>query len=313
MQPKPFVICLMGPTAAGKTDLALALADHFSCEIVSVDSALVYKEMNIGTAKPDRATLTKAPHHLIDIRDAAVPYSAAEFVTDANKLIQEIHARGRLPLLVGGTMLYYRALTQGMAELPSADEDIRNKIQQQAKVLGWPELHNQLLKIDAIAAEKIHPNDAQRIARALEVYEVTGEPMSVLWQAEQDKGLSFNPLYYAISPKQRSTLHDRIAIRFQKMLEQGFVEEVEQFYQREDMNLQLPSMRAVGYRQVWKYFDGEWDYGTMRDKAIVATRQLAKRQLTWLRTWPGVQHLQSDDEDLQQTITVNIENRIKHD
>jgi tRNA dimethylallyltransferase len=240
------VVLLMGPTAAGKTDIAVQLAEQGNFEIISVDSALVYREMNIGTAKPDAETLERAPHFLIDIRDPAQAYSAAEFVSDAGQLITEIHDRGNTPLLCGGTMLYFRAITEGLSELPKADEEIRQALIDEASDIGWAAMHAQLMSIDPEAANRIHPNDPQRIQRALEIFRITGQ-------------------------------------RFDQMLAQGFVEEVEKLRLRPDLNLNKPSMRSVGYRQIWQYLDGEFELEKARLKAIVATRQLAKRQFTWLR------------------------------
>lgn len=283
---KPLAIALMGPTAAGKTDLAVALHQHLSAEIISVDSALVYRGMNIGTAKPSVEELALAPHRLIDIRDPAESYSAADFVVDAREAMQNITASGHTPLLVGGTMLYFKALLEGLSPMPASDERIRAELEAQASVVGWPALHAELAVIDPVAAAKLHPNHSQRISRALEVYRVSGRPMSE-WQLQGGDGLAeqYNWVQIAIAPQQRNVLHQRIAQRFELMLANGFIDEVRQLYQREDLHPDLPSIRAVGYRQVWQYLAQECDFDTMRERGVAATRQLAKRQLTWLRGW----------------------------
>lgn len=283
-QPKPPVIFLMGPTAAGKTDLAIALSERLPCDLISVDSALIYREMDIGTAKPDATTLARAPHRLIDILDPLESYSAATFREDALREIADIHAAGRIPLLVGGTMLYYRALQQGLATLPAADPQLRQRLEAEAEAEGWESLHRRLMAIDPASAERIHPNDPQRLQRALEVYELTGRTLSELWAEQSGEVLPFQITKLVVAPADRAILHERIARRFDLMLKQGFIAEVERLYHRGDLSLELPSMRCVGYRQAWRYLDGELDHETMREKAIVATRQLAKRQYTWLRS-----------------------------
>lgn len=277
------VIMIMGPTASGKTSLGLELAQHFPVEIISVDSALVYKSMDIGTSKPDQSMLDIAPHHLIDICDPVEAYSAAQFRNDALRLMDSISQKGKVPLLVGGTMLYYRALLNGLSELPSADPEVRVRLEQMLAESGLQALHQKLKSIDPVAAARIHPNDPQRIQRALEVYEITGKPISVWWQEQSDNSLPYNIVKLATMPEDRSLLHKIIEQRFDEMLEQGFVEEVESLRARGDLDLDKPSMRCVGYRQIWQYLDGEFDYAAMRNKGVVATRQLAKRQLTWLR------------------------------
>lgn len=289
------VVCLMGPTAAGKTDLALYLADQLPCELISVDSALVYRGMDIGTAKPDAATLSRYPHHLVDILDPAEAYSAARFVTDVVPLIDAALAAGRIPLLVGGTMLYFRALTQGLARLPGADPALRARITAQAEAQGWPAVHAQLAAVDALSAARIHPNDPQRIQRALEVYYLSGEPLSAHHARQavekQQAGacgnvdLPYTMLNLAVAPAERSELHARIALRFEQMLAQGFVDEVAALHARGDLQVDMPSVRAVGYRQAWDYLDAKLSYAEFVERGIIATRQLAKRQLTWLRGW----------------------------
>lgn len=278
--------CLLGPTASGKTAAALALAARRPVEIISVDSALVYREMDIGTAKPTLEERAVAPHHLIDIVDPADVYSAAQFRADTLRLTAEIHARGRLPLLVGGTMLYYKALTQGLNDLPAADAEVRAALDADAARDGWPALHARLATVDPATAARLAPNDSQRIQRALEVFMLTGQPMSALLAAPArvDHGAAqwrFVPV--ALEPSDRSVLHARIEKRFDAMLASGFTDEVVKLRERGDLSPEMPSMRCVGYRQVWEYLDGEVDYATMRDKGVFATRQLCKRQLTWLR------------------------------
>ncbi|WP_414450299.1 tRNA (adenosine(37)-N6)-dimethylallyltransferase MiaA [Burkholderia sp. 22PA0099] len=283
------VACLLGPTASGKTAAALALAARHPVEIVSVDSALVYRGMDIGTAKPSREERERVPHHLIDIIDPADAYSAADFRTDTLRLVGEIVARGRLPLLAGGTMLYYKALTQGLNDLPAADPAVRAQLDEDAARDGWPALHARLADIDPATAARLAPNDAQRIQRALEVFMLSGQPMSALLAApprEDDAARRYRFVPVALEPSDRSVLHARIATRFDAMLDAGFIDEVERLRRREDLHLGLPSMRCVGYRQAWEYLDGETDYTTMRDKGVFATRQLCKRQLTWLRSMP---------------------------
>ncbi|GAB7540222.1 tRNA (adenosine(37)-N6)-dimethylallyltransferase MiaA [Burkholderia sp. 3C] len=283
------VACLLGPTASGKTAAALALAARHPVEIVSVDSALVYRGMDIGTAKPSREERERVPHHLIDILDPADAYSAADFRTDTLRLVGEIVARGRLPLLAGGTMLYYKALTQGLNDLPAADPAVRAQLDEDAARDGWPALHARLADIDPATAARLAPNDAQRIQRALEVFMLSGQPMSALLAApprEDDAARRYRFVPVALEPSDRSVLHARIATRFDAMLDAGFIDEVERLRRREDLHLGLPSMRCVGYRQAWEYLDGETDYTTMRDKGVFATRQLCKRQLTWLRSMP---------------------------
>ncbi len=286
-RPPTPIPCLLGPTASGKTAAALALAARHPIEIISVDSALVYREMDIGTAKPTAEERAVAPHHLIDIVDPANAYSAAEFRADALRLTAEIHARGRLPLLVGGTMLYYKALTQGLNDLPAADANVRAQLDADAARDGWPALHARLAAVDPATAARLAPNDSQRIQRALEVFMLTGEAMSTLLAAPartDDAAADWRFVPIALEPSDRSVLHARIERRFDAMLENGFVDEVVKLRERGDLSPEMPSMRCVGYRQVWEYLDGAVDYATMRDKGVFATRQLCKRQLTWLRS-----------------------------
>lgn len=305
---KPKAIFLMGPTASGKTALAIKLYQSFDVEIISVDSALVYRDMDIGTAKPSPAEMALAPHHLIDFQDPAKPYSVADFRDDALRLMAEIHQRGRIPLLVGGTMMYFKALLQGIADLPNASPEIRAQILREANELGWAEMHDKLSKIDPEAAERIHPNDSQRLQRALEVHRATGVSLtewhqkqnyqgSKPWSQENIGKFPYNVTSFAIMPVERKTLHERIEKRFKQMLDAGFLEEVAALYQRGDLSVDLPAIKAVGYRQVWEYLAGDTDYDTMVQKGIAATRQLAKRQITWLRSWPDLHWIDSDEEE----------------
>ncbi len=286
MSTYPFAIFLMGPTASGKTGVAVELAQTLPVEIISVDSALVYRDMNIGTAKPDAATLARAPHHLLDIRDPTEAYSAAAFRHDALRLMHDITARGRIPLLVGGTMLYFRALQHGLSPLPEADPAIRAALDAEIALHGVRYLHRQLAEVDAETAARLAPNDTQRIQRALEIYRLTGQPMSTLLDQKTDDGLPFRILPVALIPATRSVLHQRIATRFKAMLEQGLVEELHALRQRCQLHPNLPSMRCVGYRQAWQFIGGEIDQTRLLETGIAATRQLAKRQLTWLRSMP---------------------------
>ena len=281
---KPLAIFLMGPTASGKTDLAIQLRQQLPVEVISVDSALIYRGMDIGTAKPSKAELALAPHRLIDICDPAESYSAANFRTDALREMQEISAQGKIPLLVGGTMLYYKALLDGLSPLPSADEKVRSEIEAKAALIGWGGLHQELSKIDPISAQRINPNDSQRINRALEVFYLTGKTLTEL-TAQKGEALPYDILQFAIAPEQREVLHRRIEQRFHKMIELGFQQEVEKLYRRPDLNENLPSIRCVGYRQMWEYLRGDYDHDEMVFRGICATRQLAKRQITWLRGW----------------------------
>lgn len=292
------LVFLMGPTASGKTDLALQLAESLGAEIISVDSALVYRGMDIGTAKPDATTLVRVPHHLIDIRDPAEAYSAAEFRADALELIEGIRQRGRVPLLVGGTMLYFRALEFGLAELPAADPELRQRLADSLRREGAEVMHRRLAEVDVEAAARIHRNDPQRLLRALEVFELTGRPLSAL-QQESAAALPFRPLKLVLAPFERLALHQRIEQRFQQMLDQGFEEEVRRLWARGDLHADMPSMRAVGYRQMLMYVNGEIDRAEMIQRALIATRQLAKRQMTWLRSYPDLHWLEDADALVQ--------------
>ncbi|MGB5278536.1 MAG: tRNA (adenosine(37)-N6)-dimethylallyltransferase MiaA [Gammaproteobacteria bacterium] len=279
----PLAVFIMGPTATGKTDLAIALADALPLDIISVDSAMVYRGMDIGSAKPDQQTLERAPHRLIDICDPAEAYSAGRFRHDAMNEMSDISSAGRIPLLVGGTMLYFRTLQQGIADLPDADPAIRQRLEHQASIKGWQYMHNRLQRIDPDAGRRIHPNDPQRIQRALEVYEITGRTLTEFWREHRDGQLRYRSVKLALMPPDRIDLRSIIERRFDTMLASGLVEEVERLYQRDDLNLEIPAIRAVGYRQIWAMLNGSYNFNTMREKAIIATAQLAKRQMTWLR------------------------------
>lgn len=283
-QPIPPAIFLMGPTASGKTDLAIALRKKLPVEVISVDSALIYKGMDIGTAKPSKAEQAAAPHRLIDILDPAESYSVANFREDALREMQNITAEGKIPLLVGGTMLYYKGLLDGLSPLPSSEPKIRSEIEAKAAQFGWNTLHQTLQQIDPTSAARINPNDSQRISRALEVFYISGKTMTEL-TAQQGDALPYEILQFAVMPQERAVLHQRIEQRFEKMITAGFEEEVKQLYARGDLHADLPSIRCVGYRQMWEYLDGEISLDEAIFKGICATRQLAKRQITWLRGW----------------------------
>lgn len=297
----PPAIFLMGPTASGKTALAIELCQQFNCEIISVDSALIYNDMDIGTAKPSAEEQALAPHRLIDILDPAQSYSAADFRRDALAHMQQISSQGKIPLLAGGTMMYYKVLLEGISPLPEADAQIRAEIEQQARDNGWQFLHQQLQQIDPVSAERIHPNDPQRLTRAIEVYRISGQSMTQLTQTKSDP-LPYQVHQFAIAPEDRQVLHERIEQRFDLMLQQGFEQEVRALHARGDLHLDLPSMRCVGYRQMWEYIEGKLDWQEMRFRGIVATRQLAKRQRTWLRSWPELQWLDTFADNNLQTI-----------
>lgn len=280
------VIAIMGPTASGKTAAALAIAREIPAEIISVDSALVYRDMNIGTAKPNAEELAAAPHHLIDIIDPSEAYSVAQFLQDSARLVNEIRERGRLPIMVGGTMMYYKALMNGIDDLPPADATIRAQLDADMEKIGAPGLHARLQEVDPITAARLQPNDSQRIQRALEIYMLTGKAMSSLIAQQPRSAMPFEMRSVSLEPSDRSVLHERIARRFDLMLEQGFLDEVRALKQRPELHAELPSIRCVGYRQAWDYLDGSISYEEMRERGIIATRQLAKRQLTWLRSIP---------------------------
>ncbi|MGY6089818.1 tRNA (adenosine(37)-N6)-dimethylallyltransferase MiaA [Avibacterium paragallinarum] len=284
MSDKPRAIFLMGPTASGKTDLAIKLHQRFPVEIISVDSALIYRGMDIGTAKPNAEELAQAPHRLIDIKDPSESYSAANFRQDALREMEDITQQGKIPLLVGGTMLYYKALLEGLSPLPAADEGLRQEIEQKAEEIGWNGLHQELAKIDPVSAQRINPNDSQRINRALEVFYLIGKSLTELTE-QKGEALPYDISQFAIAPQERQVLHQRIEQRFHIMIEQGFQQEVEKLYQRGDLHADLPSIRCVGYRQMWEFLQGEYDHQEMVFRGICATRQLAKRQITWLRGW----------------------------
>jgi len=315
----PPYLALVGPTAAGKTAAALAIAQQHSVEIISIDSALVYRGMDIGTAKPSAAELAKVPHHLINIRDPLHAYSAAEFVADATRLIHDIHNRGKLPLLVGGTMLYLKALRQGLDDLPKADAAVRAQIELEAAQQGWPALHAELARVDPVTAARLAPADSQRISRALEVWRLTGQtlasfhttkkeatsPVNIRARGQNDAEPAASSVLISLEPLERTWLHLRIAQRFDEMLQQGLLDEVQTLRARGDLNPDLPSMRCVGYRQVWETLDGLWPISELRDKGIFATRQLAKRQITWLRSMPERQVVACDAPDaLEQVLTL---------
>lgn len=302
MKQKPTIYCLMGPTAVGKTDLAVEWAERHDCDIISVDSALVYRGMDIGTAKPDAATLAKAPHRLIDILEPEESYSVADFCRDATVEIESILQQGRVPLLVGGTMLYFRALQQGLTELPAASPDIRQALEAQLNAEGLEQLFQELTRVDSISASKIKPSDKQRIQRALEVYKITGVPLGELHQ-QASAPSPYQFVNLAIVPENRAPLHQRIEQRFHHMLAAGVMEEVAELHERQSLHLDLPSMRAVGYRQIWQYLDGDYGKEEMINKAVAATRQLAKRQITWLRRWPSCKtFLTADDLRLAKVV-----------
>ncbi len=293
----PFYIGLAGPTAAGKTAAAMEIARRYPVEIISVDSALVYRGMDIGTAKPTAAEQACVVHHLIDIRDPLQAYSAAEFVRDASALIQSIHARGKLPLLVGGTMLYFKALAEGLNDMPPANAEVRELLAQEAAEKGWPALHALLAQVDPLTAARLAPADGQRIQRALEVYRISGLPLSHFHAAQAQGAQAHNSLLVSLEPADRAWLHARIAQRFDAMLEAGFLDEVQALRARGDLHADLPSMRCVGYRQAWEALDGQWPLRELRDKGVFATRQLAKRQITWLRSMEQRKVVACEQED----------------
>jgi tRNA dimethylallyltransferase len=294
---KPAAFALLGPTASGKSSLALSLAEKFPLEIVSIDSAQVFRGMDVGTAKPSAAERAAVPHHLIDLIDPTERYSAGRFREDATRVVAEILARGKIPLLAGGTMLYYRALSQGMDDLPQADAGVRAQIDAEAAAQGWPALHDELARVDPATAARLKPGDAQRIQRALEVWRLTGKPISTL-QTHAKGDLPFELKAFALVPEDRAELHRRIAARFDAMLKAGLVEELKGLRKNFALEPALPSMRCVGYRQAWQFLEGEIDAKALRETGIAATRQLAKRQLTWLRSLPGLRPAAELETDL---------------
>lgn len=307
---RPLALCLMGPTAAGKTDLAVALHDAVPCELISVDSALVYRGMDIGTAKPSPELLARVPHRLVDILDPAEAYSAGRFRDDALAAMDEIASAGRVPLLVGGTMLYFRALERGLADLPTADPTLRAELAAEGERLGWPEMHRRLAEVDPGAAAAIHPNDPQRIQRALEVQRLTGRPLSDLQRTAREAVPPWRLLKLVVAPESRAWLHERIARRFGIMLDEGFLDEVARLRARGDLHLGCPSMRAVGYRQAWQHLDGEFDREEMLARAVAATRQLAKRQFTWLRRETHATWFEATRSDLTEALVGQVVERL---
>ena len=310
-KPLPPAIFLMGPTASGKTALSVQLAQALGGEIISVDSALVFKGMDIGTAKPTLEERGGIPHHLIDILDPSESFSTGQFRTQALALMEAITRRGKIPVLTGGTMLYFNALFNGLAVLPAANPAIRAKLDEDLEQLGKEALHQRLAAIDPVAAARIHPNDPQRIQRALEVYEISGKPLSSYFNDAQGEDLPYQKIKLVIAPPDRKILHDIIAQRFRNMLEQGFIDEVEKLYRRGDLSEKMPSIRAVGYRQVWAYLQGEDDLETMTEKAIIATRQLAKRQFTWLRRETDAISFQTGQADLLAHVLASVLNSMQ--
>ncbi|MDC0602140.1 tRNA (adenosine(37)-N6)-dimethylallyltransferase MiaA [Aliiglaciecola sp.] len=304
----PLAIFLMGPTASGKTDLAMHLCQQLPCEVISVDSALIYKQMDIGTAKPSSDELRQCPHRLVDILDPKETYSVANFRHDAKQAMHEIVNQGKIPLLVGGTMMYFKSLVDGLSPLPQSDENVRTAIMQEVEALGWEAMHTKLVEIDPVSAHRIHPNDPQRLLRALEVYRISGKSLTELTAIKSDP-LPFRVKEFAIMPPDRAILHKRIELRFNKMLENGFEQEVQRLKARGDLHLDMPSMRCVGYRQMWQYLDGEFDKNELVFRGVAATRQLAKRQLTWLRGWKNL-HLLDGVEKHHLTSIIKLSNTI---
>lgn len=305
-------IFLMGPTASGKTGAAVYLHSQLPVEIISVDSALVFKDMNIGTAKPDAEILAKAPHHLIDIIDPISAYSAASFRSDALRLMADITSRGKIPLLVGGTMLYFKALSEGMSGLPEANQEVRARLDARAAFIGWPAMHEKLALVDPETAARLQPNDAQRIQRALEVFEITGESMSSLFAKQSNEALPYKVLKIALVPSDRKVLHERIALRFDQMLAAGFLDEVKALLAKyPSLSAESTAMRCVGYRQALEHLKGEYDADELRDRGIFATRQLAKRQLTWLRGMEGITELDCLNPDLNNVVLQYVEQFLK--
>jgi len=309
-QSNPPAIFLMGPTASGKTALSVQLAQALNGEIISVDSALVFKGMDIGTAKPTMEERSGVPHHLIDILDPAESFSTGQFRKQALALMDDITRRGKMPILAGGTMLYFNVLNSGLAVLPEADPEIRAKLDQDLEQLGKEALHQRLAGIDPESAARIHPNDPQRVQRALEVYEISGKPLTSFFTEAQAQDIPYQRIKLIIAPQDRAILHDIIAQRFKQMLKQGFIDEVEALYRRGDLTEKMPSIRAVGYRQAWSYLQGEDDFESMTEKAIIATRQLAKRQFTWLRRETDAANFQTGQKDLLVKVLAEIDDKL---
>jgi tRNA dimethylallyltransferase len=314
---KPRAVFILGPTASGKTQLAFELIEHFKnrhqFEIISIDSALVYRDMNIGTAKPDAATLKKYPHHLIDLIDPTEAYSAARFCREALPLMAEIIGRNAIPLLVGGTMLYAKALTEGLSDMPESDPEIRRELDERALKIGWPAMHAELAKVDAVTAARLKPNDSQRIQRALEIFQQTGTPISEMQtRASSEYSWPYETLMIGLMPDDRAVLHARIAARFDAMLAAGLIDEVKQLREKYSLNADMPSMRAVGYRQMWEFLGGDGSsLDDARQKGIAATRQLAKRQMTWLRSMPLVEIFDCLRGDLSLAVSVRVEDFLR--
>ncbi|MDA8561509.1 tRNA (adenosine(37)-N6)-dimethylallyltransferase MiaA [Gammaproteobacteria bacterium] len=304
------VFFLMGPTASGKTDLAIELVSRYPFEIISVDSAMVYRDMNIGTAKPNSSVLLKTPHKLIDICNPDKKYSAAKFYEDSLSEIKLIHSRGNIPLLVGGTMMYFKSLINGLAVMPDANLNLRNKILLKAENKGWPKLHDDLTKVDPEAANRIHPHDSQRIQRALEVFAISGKTITELHAEQNINNTNYNFINIIINPDDRFILHKRIVERFKHMIEIGFIDEVVNLKQKYTLSDDMPSIRSVGYRQIWGYLAGIHTHQEMMEKGIIATRQLAKRQLTWLRRWPNANFFNSESNDFKEKIFDSIDSSL---
>ncbi len=300
------LICLAGPTASGKSAAARAIAKRWPVEIINVDSATIYRGMDIGTAKPSEVEQRETPHHLLNILDPLETYSAANFRRDALRCVQEIRARGNIPLLSGGTMLYFKALRDGLNDLPGADPEIRLELEQRAATIGWPAMHDQLAQVDPETAKRLSPNDSQRIQRALEIWRVSGTPMSVLLNATAQQDVPIKTLTLSLEPTERSILHETITLRFDQMLEAGLLNEVRTLHARRDLHTNLPSVRCVGYRQLWSLLEGEIDYSEARLQAIAATRQLAKRQLTWLRSLPERKTIQACTPATEDTVVQEV-------
>ncbi len=307
MRMNPPIVCLMGPTASGKSDLALMLARQFNGEIISVDSATIYRHMDIGTAKPSLTIQQEIPHHLIDIINPDQRYSAHQFALDASNYVNEIVRRGKVPILVGGTMLYFKALLFGFNELPSANQEIREQLDKEALELGWPHMHQRLMAVDYETATRLKENDSQRIQRALEVYILTGQPLSSFHQDQQKRYWQGPVLSLALIPQDRARLHHNIELRFKIMIEQGLENELKDLRNRFQLVPELPSMRCVGYRQMWQYLEGEYDFNKMMESGVYATRQLAKRQLTWLRSWSNLESFDPYHSDTKELLFQSVQ------